>query len=244
MSINIFSSDFKAKSHQYYKQMREDRPIYPITLPGGHQAWLITKYKHAMEIMSDHRFIKDPHVFPDKNSYQFFPDDYREFFMSHLLNSDVPDQTQLGRFVQPTFTPQAIKRQKMMVEKLTHQLLDEIEKQGREFCLIKDFAFPLPFLVIANMLGIPDKDMRDFQLWSNIMIEAINDPVAMKEGEPYYKLFFSYLKELVAIKRSRPEDDLISTWILAGHETTVNLIGNSVYALMQHKDQWLELKKG
>ncbi|WP_028777355.1 hypothetical protein [Shimazuella kribbensis] len=81
MSVNIFSSDFKAKSHQFYKQMRKERPTYPITLPGNNQGWLITKYKHAIEIMSDQRFIKDPHVFPDNNNYRFFPDDYREFFI-------------------------------------------------------------------------------------------------------------------------------------------------------------------
>ncbi|MCH5585594.1 cytochrome P450 [Shimazuella sp. AN120528] len=265
MSINIFSADFKVKSHQSYARMRKEQPIYPITLPGGFRGWLVTKYKHAQEIMNNPQFIKDPHVFPEKNHYRFFPDDYREFFMSHLLNTDLPDHTQLRRFVQPTFTPKAINRQEQMIEELTNKLIDDIEKQGKEFCLIKDFAFPLPFLVIAQMLGIPSKDMRDFQKWSNIIIEAINDPVAMKAGEPYYKLFFSYLKKLVALKTAKPEEDLISAWIqareegeklsedqlfgmivlliLAGHETTVNLIGNSILALMQHREQWEELKQ-
>lgn len=265
MSINIFSSKFKSQSHQYYARMRKEQPVYPITLPGGHQAWLVTKHKQSVDIMNDPRFIKDPHVFPEKNNYRFFPDDYREFFMSHLLNTDLPDHTQLRRFVQPSFTPHAIKRQKKMIEELTNKLLEDIENRGRSFQLIKDFAFPLPFLVIANMLGIPSKDMRDFQKWSNIMIEAINDPVAMKEGETYYKLFFSYLRDLVTMKTEKPTDDLISTWIqardegeklsvdqlfgmivlliLAGHETTVNLIGNSIHALMQHRDQWEEIKQ-
>jgi cytochrome P450 len=265
MNINIFSPEFKKQSHHYYAHMRKNQPIYPITLPGDLQAWLVTKHKQAVDIMNDPQFIKDPHVFPEKNNYRFFSDDYREFFMSHLLNTDIPDHTQLRRFVQPSFTPQAINRQKKMIEELTNKLLDDIQSKGRDFQLIKDFAFPLPFLVIANMLGIPGKDMRNFQKWSNIIIEAINDPVAMKEGEKYYQLFFSYLRELVEMKTKDPADDLISNWILArdegeklsvdqlygmilllilaGHETTVNLIGNSVLALMQHRDQWEEIKQ-
>lgn len=265
MEVNIFSSDFKAKAHDYYQQMRKERPIYPTTLPDGqNRAWLVTTYKHAMDVLMDQRFIKDPHVFPEKNHYRLYPDDYREYLSSHMLNSDIPKHTELRRFVQPTFTPAAIKKQQQRIETIANELLDNIEAKKQPFDFIADFAFPLPFLVIAHMLGIPKKDMRDFQVWSNAIIESINDPAAMKESEHYADLFFAYIRKLVAEKSKQPTDDLISTWILAreegeklsedqlygmilllilaGHETTVNLISNTVYALMQHRDQWEELK--
>jgi cytochrome P450 len=266
VEVNIFSPDFKAKSHVYYRQMRKERPVYPTILPDGqNRAWLVTTYKHAMEVLTDERYIKDPHVFPLKNHYRLYPDDYREYFAGHMLNSDPPTHTELRKFVQPTFTPAAIKKQRQQIEMIAHKLLDKMEAKTQPIDFISEFAFPLPFLVIAQMLGIPEKDKHDFQIWSNAIIEAINDPVAMKKSEHYCRLFFAYMRRLVAEKQAHPTDDLISAWIsaredgkklsedqlyamilllvLAGHETTVNLISNTIYALMQHRDQWEELKE-
>lgn len=265
-NFNVFSSEFKKNASTFYAQMRKSKPVFPVKMPNGHQAWFVTTYRHALEVVKDPRFIKDPHEFYEKTNYHLYHDNYREIMLSHLLNTDPPDHTRLRRLVQPSFTPQAIKARKELVESLANQLIDQIEKKGtREFSLIEDFAFPLPFLVIANMLGVPNHDHEQFRKWSNAIVEASNSPKSIQEAQPYYQAFFDYIKDLVSKRKKDPSDDLISLWIqaeeqgdkldekelyamiflliLAGHETTVNMIGNGVLAFMENREQWEMLKE-
>ncbi|WP_044639924.1 cytochrome P450 family protein [Risungbinella massiliensis] len=264
-NFNIFSPEFKKNAYAYYAKMRKNKPVCPVIMPNGNKAWFVTTYEHAVEVVKDPRFMKDPHEFYEKTNYHLFDDNYGEIMMSHLLNIDPPDHTRLRRLVQPSFTPQAIKARKELVEVLANQFIDSIEERGtREFSLIQDLAFPLPFLVIANMLGVPKEDHEQFRKWSNTIVEASNNPKSILDAQPQYQAFFDYIKNLVAERKEDIRDDLISLWIqaeeqedkldekelyamiflliIAGHETTVNLIGNGVLAFMENKEQWDKLK--
>ncbi|WP_044639919.1 cytochrome P450 family protein [Risungbinella massiliensis] len=265
-TFNVFSPEFKKHAHFFYAQIRKNRPVYPAKMPDGNQAWFVTTYQHALEVVKDPRFIKDPHVFLENSIINAHHDNYREIIMSHMLNTDPPDHTRIRRLVQPSFTPQAIKARKEIIEALANKLIAQIEKRGtKEFSLIRDFAFPLPFLVIAKMLGVPSDDHEQFKMWSNTIIEALNDPKSIQKAQPHYQAFFDYIKDLVAERKRDLRDDLIASWIraeeegdklnekelyamiflliIAGHETTVNLIGNGVLAFMENREQWEKLKE-
>lgn len=262
-----YSPEFKKEAYDIYAQLRRERPVYPLTLANGKRAWLITTYQLAKEVLRDHkRFSKNHRAFYHQSNFRYFEDQPREIMMSHMLNQDPPDHTRLRKLVQPSFHPKAIQTWKKTIERLTDELLEKIEeKESREFSLIEELAFPLPFNVIATMLGVPKQDTENFREWSNTIIEATNNPQKTIAAQPAYQLFFEYLRELVTQRKNDPREDLISAWvkaeedgdrltenelygmillmIIAGHETTVNLIGNGVLAFMENRDQWEKLKE-
>jgi cytochrome P450 len=175
-----------------------------------------------------------------------------------LLNSDQPDHTRLRALVNIAFTPRMIERWSERIQEITNALLDAVESQG-QMDLVNDFAFPLPMTVITEMLGIPAKDRLKFRRWSNIIIEASGDPKEIQSRVEEIRAYRDYLYYLINEKRKQPADDLLSQLIeteevgdklteaeliamvslllIAGHETTVNLISNGTLALLQYPEQ-------
>ncbi len=180
-----------------------------------------------------------------------------------MINVDPPDHTRLRGLVSKAFTPRMIEQLHPRIQQITNELLDAVQGHG-EMDLINDFAYPLPITVISEMLGIPVKDRQQFRTWTQMMVntgeqnlqEAL---IASTIGE-----FLSYIKSLLDEKRAHPGSDLTSNLvqveengdalsenelismvfllIVAGHETTVNLIGNGTLALLQHPDQMQQLQ--
>lgn len=174
-----------------------------------------------------------------------------------MLTSDPPDHTRLRHLASKAFTPRMIEQLRPRIQQITDELLDAVESKG-EMDLIAEFAFPLPITVISEMLGIPQADRHLFRAWTQEILnstgQADSTAIIAAEGD-----FIQYLKDLLVSKRAQPgndlvsemlqvkeqgdelsEDELISTiWLLivAGHETTVNLIGNGTLTLLQHPDQ-------
>jgi cytochrome P450 len=186
-----------------------------------------------------------------------------EILRRHLLAVDPPDHSRLRRLVAIPFTPKFIEGLRPRVRVIADTLLDAVEARadetGRQMELISDFAYPLPLTVISEMLGIPLADREKFREWSQAAVsftpaDRANPAVTAKLIE-----FIAYMRRLVADKRSHPGDDLLSGLVLAeaegdklsenellsmifllivaGHETTVNLIGNGTLALFEHPAQ-------
>jgi cytochrome P450 len=193
-----------------------------------------------------------------------------EILSRNLLAVDPPDHSRLRRLVAIPFTPRFIEGLRPRVQAIADALLDAVETRGREtgrreMELIDDFAYPLPLTVIAEMLGIPHADREAFRVWSQAAVSFSPADPANPEVTAKLVEFIAYLRRLVAEKRAEPRDDLLSGLVLAeaegdklsenellsmifvlivaGHETTVNLIANGTLALFDHPDQFARLRE-
>ncbi|MBT2757708.1 cytochrome P450 [Mesobacillus foraminis] len=255
--FQLFSKEFTKNPYPAYAKMRKDEPVHKMRFPDGQLGWLITRYEDAVEIMKDPRVIKDVSKLFGGNM------DSGSVFMHNMLFSDPPDHKRLRGLVQKAFTPQMISGMRGRIQEITDELLDQAAK-GTRMNLIDDFAFPLPIIVISEILGIPTEDRDKFRIWSNSLIEGSNGEHAAEMFQ-HVNEFIQYLSEWFEKVRKNPGEDLISQLILAedegdqlterelygvvtlliiaGHETTVNLIGNSILALLEHPDQFDLLKE-
>ncbi len=254
--LTLFTKAFTQDPYPAYTKLREEEPVSYILLPDGQSAWLITKYEDALAALKDQRLIKDFTKLTDNETVE------TSVFSQNMLFADMPDHKRLRGLVAKAFTPQMIRGYADRIQEITNELLDNMQDKG-SVDLIDSFAFPLPIIVICEMLGIPTEDRDKFRLWSNSMIEGSNGAFAQDMEQHMYD-FVAYLGERFATMRENPGDDLISKLlvaeeqgdqlseqelygvvsllIIAGHETTVNLIGNSVMALLEHPKQFALLK--
>src|SRR5215203_1301643 len=193
-----------------------------------------------------------------------------EILSRNLLAVDPPDHSRLRRLVAIPFTPKFIEGLRPRVQAIADSLLDAVQSRAdemghREMELIGDFAYPLPLTVISEMLGVPLADRDNFREWSQAAVSFTPDDQANPEVTAKLIEFIAYMRHLVAEKRSNPGDDLLSGLVLAetegdklsenellsmifvlivaGHETTVNLIGNGTLALFEHPDQRARLQE-
>jgi cytochrome P450 len=256
---------FHNDPHPFYAQWRQTGPVRPVVLPGGFGGWLVTSYEDARQALTDPRLsqaiqppqVNDP-IPPQVNDP--IPPDIGAAIGYHMLAVDPPDHTRLRRLVSAAFTARRIEALRPRIEQITDELLDAMA--GREQVdLIDALAFPLPIQVICELLGIPSQDRDSFRSWSNTLVggEALRVqlPAAMTA-------LVSYVRALIADRRQHPGDDLLSGLIavrdqadrlsedelssmvflllIAGHETTVNLIGNGSYLLLSHRERWERLR--
>jgi cytochrome P450 PksS len=178
-----------------------------------------------------------------------------------MLQADPPDHTRLRGLVSQAFTPRMIEQLRPRIQQIADTLLDALQDKGR-MDLIADFALPLPITVISEMLGIPASDRAQFRDWSHALVNATGDIAALAHDATIaasMEAFRRYIIGLLAEKRAHPGDDLTTSLIqveergdalsedelismiflliVAGHVTTVNLIGNGTLALLEHPDQ-------
>ncbi|MGV7001958.1 cytochrome P450 family protein [Priestia megaterium] len=263
--LDLFSSEFKEHAYPFYATLREREPVYRFTLPNGQIAWLITRYKDAQAILKDNRFIKNPHTLLSQEQINMmFPTMERDLLLNHMLSSDPPDHTRLRTLVHKAFTPKMIEGLRGRIQEVADTLLDAVQSKGK-MNLVDEFAFPLPIIAICEMLGIPPEDRNQFRDWSDILIEAFNRPEKIQQARPTFQSFIKYMNQMIEDRRKNSTEDLVSALvhaetegekltekelysmifllIVAGHETTVNLIGNGVLALLQHPKQLEKLKR-
>lgn len=255
-SYALFTKEFTKNPYRTYAKLRETEPVYRTLFPDGQHGWMITRYEDAVEALKDLRLIKDFSKLMGGNM------EHGSIFTHNMLFSDPPDHKRLRGLVQQAFTPRMITEMRGRIQEITDELLEKIA--GKDHVnLIDDFAFPLPIIVICEILGILAEDRDKFRLWSNSLIEGSGGEHA---GDIFLHMqqFTQYLGERLAKVRANLGQDLISQLILAedegekltekelygvvslliiaGHETTVNLIGNTVLSLLEYPDQ-LELLK-
>ncbi|WP_326811458.1 cytochrome P450 [Streptomyces scopuliridis] len=260
----LFTWEFATDPYPAYAWLREHAPVHRTALPSGVEAWLVTRYADARQALADARLSKNPthHAGPaHAKGKTGIPGERKAELMTHLLNIDPPDHTRLRRLVSKAFTPRRVAEFAPRVQELTDRLIDDFAAKG-EADLIHDFAFPLPIYAICDLLGVPREDQDDFRDWAGMMLRHSKPG---HSGGPRggvgraVKKIRSYLADLIHRKRADPGDDLISGLIragdhgehlteneaaamafiilFAGFETTVNLIGNGMFALLRHPGQ-------
>jgi cytochrome P450 len=234
--------------------MRADAPVFPITGPFGIRAWLVTRYDDVLSAIKDDRFAKDTSA-----KMTWLPRFARPL-NDQMLNRDPPDHTRLRAPVSQAFTARRIEQLRGRIEAVCAELLDAVP-EGASFDLVRAYALPIPLAVVSELLGIPPEDRRRFHVLTrgSLPIGAptrlLDVPVAL----PYLWLLMRYFRRLFAERRVRPREDLISAMVqaqeggdrlsedellgmailllLAGYETTVNLIASGALALLQNPEQ-------
>lgn len=251
MNEDLFSSSFIQNPYPAYSKLREMDPVHYVHFPDGQRGWLVTGYEDGAAVLKDGRFIKDYSKLYGGSMGEM------SVFTQNMLFSDPPDHKRLRGLAQKAFTPKMISGMRGRIQELTDGLLDNLEGKGM-VDLIDEFAFPLPIIVICEILGVPSEDRDKFRLWSNSMIEGTSGEIGVSVYE-HMNQFIQYLGQWFQQVRENPDDGLISKLIeaeeegdrlsekelyglvslliIAGHETTVNLIGNTVLALMANPEQ-------
>ena len=247
--------DFVQDPHTLYRRLRAEAPVREVVMPRGLKVWLVTRYADARDALADPALHKDlrpvRHLF-DRHRRKASSGDFGADLSTHMLNSDPPDHTRLRKLVAKAFTMRRVELMRPRVTEITEELLAGM---SGEVDLIEAFAFPLPVTVICELLGVPRTDQNDFHAWSTALVTAGS---AESVGAAATAMS-AYLRALVAAKRADPAEDLLSALtrpeadgdelteaelvgmafllLVAGHETTVNLIANSVLTLLRDPSQ-------
>ncbi|GHO42004.1 cytochrome P450 family protein [Ktedonospora formicarum] len=240
------SQETKRDLHVFYAQLRSMEPLHYVE---DLNFWLTTTYEDALFVLRDPRFTKDRRKLSPQ---QYEQDPIFASIFQNMLTVDPPDHSRLRRLVSKAFTPRMIEQLRPRIQQIANELLDAVQERG-SMDVVTEFAYPLPITVISEMLGIPVADRASFRTWTQTIINHEEDTQAALAA------FLQYIQSLLASKRANPGNDLVSglvqvrenedrlsenelvsmvfLLIVAGHETTVNLLGNGTLALLQHPDQ-------
>jgi cytochrome P450 len=263
-SPDLASPRFKADPYPFYARLRAEAPVWRTTLPDKRTAWLVTRYEDVAGVLKDDRLAKDPlnAQDPEQRAARPWVPGFLKPLEQNMLDLDDPDHKRLRALVSKAFTPRLIERLRGRIEAICRDLLDVIGRRRRTE-LVRDYALPLPATVIAELLGIPAKDQRRFHRWSNRIV-SISSGRDVWRALPAALAFVRYLRKMSERRRVLPEDDLLSALaqaeeagdrlsqdellamsfllLVAGHETTVNLIASGTLALLEHPDQLEKLE--
>ncbi len=270
-TYDLFGPRFKAQAYSVYARMRRESPVYRrVSADGSGATCFITTYHDAVMVLRDaQRFVKDVRntMTPAERRAQPEPPPLLRLLSHHMLNLDAPNHTRLRGLVNKAFTARMVDQLQGRVENVAHELLDRMQPHGQAD-LIDAFALPLPITVIAELLGIPTRDRNRFRTWSNALVaptaDAARNAKKLAKSRQLMQDFINYLREVFAARRKHPRDDLITSLleaeeagdvlseeelfsmilllVVVGHETTVNLIGNGLLALLQHPDALADLR--
>ncbi|MFJ5680802.1 cytochrome P450 [Streptomyces sp. NPDC093097] len=242
-------------------RLREARPVSPMLFPDGHEGWLVTGYEAVRQLMADTRFssrqdigvLHIPYEVPGMPVMSEPSPQVPGLFIA----MDPPDHTRLRRRLTGAFTVKRMKQLEEHIVDITERQLDELARLAPPVDLVKAFALPVPSLVICELLGVPYEDRESFQ--ANSAKFMIKD-LPLDEKMAVYGALTGYLAELVTHKRAEPGDDILSDLarqedltieeltgiafllLLAGHETTANMLALGTFALLEHPDQIAELR--
>ncbi|MGW6419815.1 cytochrome P450 family protein [Streptomyces sp. NPDC055055] len=254
IELGEYGADFTANPYPFYAKLREAGPVHEVLMPDGFRFWLVVGHEEGRAALADPRLAKSPSVIGVKPPEE-------DIIGVHLLAADAPDHTRLRRLVTAEFTGRRVESLRPRIERLTQDLADAMEPAGRAD-LVDAYAFPLPITVICELLGVPAEDRDTFRRWSNELVVPTGEQGIQEALEG----FAGYLDELIEDKRAAgPADDLLSGLItaraedgdrlslpelramaylllIAGHETTVNLISNTVRNLLTHPAQLAALR--
>jgi len=242
----------------HFAAARARCPVQKARLADGHPAWVVLGYDEARQALADPRISKDMLAALQDNGDVVAEGLPGPEFSRHMLNVDPPDHTRLRRLVSRAFVPGRIAALEPAIRAIASSLLDELEAAGpgATVDLIEGYAYPLPFGVIGELLGIPAADRPRLHAWFQVLLSgwAGDPPPAAIEASDG---IVAYLGELADAKRQSPADDLVSVLVaagdealttqellsslfqlvVAGHDTTASLIGNGVVALLDHPGQ-------
>ncbi|GHF51125.1 cytochrome P450 [Streptomyces morookaense] len=242
-------------------RLREARPVSPMLFPDGHEGWLVTGYEEVRQLLADTRFssrqdIGVLHV-PYETPGMPTPTEPSPQIPGMFVAMDPPDHTRLRRKLIGAFTVKRMKQLEEHIVDIAERHLDEMARLAPPVDLVKEFALPVPSLVICELLGVPYADRETFQVNS---AKFLVREQTLEEKVAAYGALTSYLAELVTGKRAEPGDDILSDLardedlsveelvgiafllLFAGHETTANMLGLGTFALLEHPEQLAELR--
>jgi cytochrome P450 len=253
VDLAAYGPNFTADPYPYYERLRAAGPAHRVRVDGA-EFWLIVGHEEARAALADPRLSKSPATMGLTMLDE-------QIVGPNLLVIDPPDHTRLRKLVSREFTPRRAEALRPRVQRITDDLLDEMVPAGRAD-LVDALAFPLPIVVICELLGVPTADRAAFRTWSNEVVA----PTSPEKEEDAVRQLGAYLDGLIEDKRcAGPADDLLSALVrtraedgdrlsfaelralaylllIAGHETTVNLISNGVRALLAHPGQLAALR--
>ncbi|WP_327400262.1 cytochrome P450 [Streptomyces sp. NBC_01288] len=257
IDLGEFGETFRRDPHQVYAMLRTSGPVHRVRLPAPdehHVTWLIVGYEEARSALTDPRLAKDG----GKIGVTFLDE---ELIGRYLLTTDPPDHTRLRGLVSRSFTMRRVEELRPRVQRITDDLLDAMLPSGRAD-LVEALSYPLPITVIGELLGVPEMDRAEFRKLST---EAVAPSSSGTEYDAIVRLA-EYLGDLIEDKRcAGPSGDLLSDLIrttaedgdrlspqelrgmafillIAGHETTVNLLTSGIHALLTHPAQLAALR--
>jgi cytochrome P450 len=244
-----------------FAKVRARGPVHAVTLADGHAAWLVVGYDEARDALNDSRLSKDMQAALATSSDVVAEGLPGPAFARHMLNVDPPDHTRLRRLVATAFTVRRIEALRPRVQAVIDQLLDEIAAKppGQPVDLVASFAFPLPFTVICELLGVPEPDRAELGRELTTLLTPTSTPSEYARAKAASDAVVAILGALVETKQRAPGDDLVTALleardgdarltqqellstlfqlIVAGHDTTTTLIGNGLVSLLRHPDQ-------
>ena len=264
VQFNPMDPAFVEDPYPTYHVLRSEDPVHHSPLG----FWVLTRYADVIASLRDPRLIKEPiAAFVAARFGMAGPPPGLGLSM---LDRDPPDHTRLRGLVSKAFTPKALESLRPRIQQIVDELLDQAERRG-EMDLIEEFAYPIPVIVICEMLGVPVKDHERFKQWGLDIARGLDaimlppDSEVAKRSVSGRKALAEYFRELIAQRRAAPKDDMLSALIaaeeagdklseeellascilllVAGHETTVNLIGNGTLALLKHPEQLRRLRE-
>ncbi|MBJ7422752.1 MAG: cytochrome P450 [Ilumatobacteraceae bacterium] len=257
VSFNPFDPEFRKNPHPFYDRLRTEEPVHRTPLGFV----VLTRYEDVVNTLRNNDFSRDIEVnanLPESPTRKFRRENERS---KSMLNLDPPDHTRLRRLVSKSFTPSAIEKLRPRIQQLVDDALANAKRTGH-LELVEELAFPVPFQVISDLLAMPTERGEELREWSQIITATLEPTTGVEElekGQEAIAKMRPYLEEIIQHRRRNIGDDMLSSLIaveeqgeklnndelmsfvillyIAGHETTVNLIGNSVHALLTHPEQ-------
>ena len=251
ITYNPLSAKLRADPYATYEKLRRKDPVHRMRLQN---AWVLTNFEDVDLVLRDHRRFGNA-----GRDFGYIP------YIS-MLDLDPTEHTRIRGLAAKGFTPRSVAELEPRIQETVDKLLDDLAGRPR-FDLIRDFAFPLPVIVIAEMLGVPPEDREKFNGWSNVValtVDPLLNSEQIRQVRQAIEELFDYFEGMAAARRQQPRDDLISTlvaaeedgeqlsrddllinlvlFLAAGNETTRNLIGNGTLALLRHPEQLQRLR--
>jgi len=265
---NPFAPGMLGNPYEMYRALRENDPIHRSEMM---ESWVLTRYDDIDKVLTDNRFSADRTRARTRFAQMLEEQQAQYGPMSNaqtMLTSDPPDHTRLRKLVSKAFTPRAVLDLRPRIQDIVDYLLAEAGKRG-EFDIIHDLAYPLPVIVIAEMLGVPPEDRHRFKHWSDTVVATLGGPFTPPEVIAAARVAIDelaeYIGHVIAERRAEPREDLISGLVaaeeggqvlseeeifatcilllIAGNETTTNLIGTSMLALFRNPEQMERLRR-
>jgi len=262
VQYNPFIPEVHANPYPMYARLRAEDPVHWSALM---EAWVLTRYDDVVAVLTDSRFSADRRQarnrFADEIARR--EEEFGPFGRTRtMLTSDPPEHTRLRRLVSKAFTPRMVEGLRPRIQEIVDELLDAVAQNGR-MDVIRDLAYPLPVIVIAEMLGVPPEHRDQFKHWSDEIVGVLGGPLVPQETLERSRVavheLAGYLQGVIAERRREPREDLVSGLIaaeeqgqilsedemlatamlllVAGNETTTNLIGNGMLSLLRNPDE-------
>ena len=268
---NLVSDEFLDDPYPLLRLLQEENPVYWSESIGGwiitRYDDIVPTFRDVAHFSNYGRFAKAVEYLPseDRKKLEPFENHYRQ---KSLLQSDPPDHTRLRALMTKPFSAMNVEAMRPRIKKIAHGVIDSVVRRGG-MDVIRDLAYPLPFSVLGAVMGLPEKRHNEIKHWADeiLLFQGMNrPPVALLERSQAALLAMrSFLTDLVNEKRHNPADDVISQLVAAeaegnrlteqelvytcvtimgaGHETTTSLIGNGLYTMLSHPQQWRRLRR-